>query len=146
MSWLDEISVASPCQESWEEMPGDARSRSCERCEQRVYDLSELSREEGLRLIGLASAGERVCARFRRRADGRVLTVDCPERLMKVRSASLLRQVAAALLALVGVGVGSGCESREPVMGEVCPPPPSPTEPAPVESRGRALPRAPEAG
>lgn len=74
---LDNVRVASPCKESWEQMEGDARVRHCARCDQNVYNLSEMTREEAERLI-LETEGS-LCARyFRRRQDGSILTKDCP--------------------------------------------------------------------
>lgn len=75
---LDRIRIASPCDMRWEEMTGDDdRARHCSRCERWVYDLSKLRRAEAEALVE-AREGERLCARFFRREDGRVMTVDCP--------------------------------------------------------------------
>lgn len=57
-------------------MAGDERVRRCGRCSLRVYNLAALSEAEGQRLI--AEMEGRVWARLYRRADGTVLTRDCP--------------------------------------------------------------------
>lgn len=153
MSWLDGIRVASPCQESWEDMSGDERVRHCARCEHEVYDLSGLSRVEAEALVGEAARGASICARFRRRADGRVITADCPSRLARGRRSGW-RRAAAALLAGLGASVFQGCEPEpEPmVMGKmVCPPnlqqpSPSPSSVAPLGTRVGQGKRLPEAG
>lgn len=72
---LDDIRIASPCGERWERMRGDARSRTCDRCELRVYNLVEFSREEIQDLIFKTDG--RLCARIYRRRDGRIMTRDC---------------------------------------------------------------------
>ncbi|HEY0429927.1 MAG TPA: hypothetical protein VGC76_19240 [Pyrinomonadaceae bacterium] len=73
---LDNVGVASPCSQDWNEMIGDERKRYCGDCKLNVYNLSGMSRTEAENLI-LNSEG-RLCVRFYRRADGSVLTKDCP--------------------------------------------------------------------
>ncbi len=74
---LDHIRVASPCAETWEAMPGDAQVRHCGRCNQNVYNLSELTRDEAESLL-IEKEG-RLCIRYYRRPkDGTILTRDCP--------------------------------------------------------------------
>ena len=63
-SKLDQISVVVPCHESWERMRGDERVRFCQRCNQRVYNISAMRREEALAMI---ESGEPRCVRFFRR-------------------------------------------------------------------------------
>ncbi len=78
------LKVASPCTEKWESMVGDERTRRCERCALNVFNVSELSEAEMLELFAKAN-GARVCARFFQRADGTVLTRDCPVGLARLR-------------------------------------------------------------
>jgi len=73
---LEGLRVASPCPAKWEDMVGDDRVRFCGSCAKNVYDLSAMTRDEAERFV--ASRTEAVCVTFRRRADGRVLTSDCP--------------------------------------------------------------------
>ncbi|MBA3459226.1 MAG: hypothetical protein H0T46_04650 [Deltaproteobacteria bacterium] len=74
---LDNLHVASPCKEDWNAMSGDARVRHCGRCDQNVYNLSEMTREEAESLL-FAKEGK-LCARYyRRKHDGAVMTKDCP--------------------------------------------------------------------
>jgi hypothetical protein len=58
-------------------MIGDDRVRFCRRCEQNVYNIAEMSRVEAQAL--LESNEGRRCVRVFRRADGTILTKDCPE-------------------------------------------------------------------
>lgn len=74
---LDNIRVASPCSQDWDEMSGDERARFCGECKLNVYNLSGMSRREAENLI-FQSEGNRLCVRFFRRADGTILTKDCP--------------------------------------------------------------------
>ena len=136
--WLNEIEVASPCHEDWAAMRGDERARHCASCRQDVYDLSGLSRAEALSLVRRAQGGEEVCVRFRRRADGTVLTADCPSQVRRARVLRKgLRGVAASAAALLGGALAQGCEpgpSAPPpftqVMGKMMAPVPSPGDPA----------------
>src|SRR5258706_11237191 len=73
---LDNIRVASPCSANWEEMFGDDRKRFCGDCKLNVYNLSGMTRRQAESLI-INSEG-RLCVRFFRRADGTVLTKNCP--------------------------------------------------------------------
>lgn len=73
---LDNISVASPCPANWDEMYGDDRKRFCGECKLNVYNLSGMTRRDAEDLI--RNWEGRLCVRFYRRADGTVLTEDCP--------------------------------------------------------------------
>jgi hypothetical protein len=73
---LENIRIASPCAADWNEMIGNERERFCGACKLNVYNLSGMSRREAENLI-LQSEGS-LCVRFYRRADGTVLTKDCP--------------------------------------------------------------------
>ncbi len=74
---LDNIRVAAPCAEDWNGMQGDAQVRHCARCDQNVYNLSEMTREEAEAL--LVEREGKLCVRyFRRKQDGTILTRNCP--------------------------------------------------------------------
>ena len=76
LSPLDALRIARPCSADWEAMEGTDRVRSCAACSLHVYNLSALSAAEARALIQ-ETEGRR-CVRFYRRADGTVLTQDCP--------------------------------------------------------------------
>jgi hypothetical protein len=107
---LEGIRIASPCTAAWNEMEGDDRFRFCRQCQKYVYNLSSMSRLEAEALVN--SVEGRVCVRFYKRADGTVLTEDCPVGLrQKVIHWTLgsLAGAVAVLLALVGAdATGSG--------------------------------------
>ena len=75
-SLLDRLYVAKPCTADWEAMAGDERVRFCNLCKLNVYNLSAMSRQEAETLI--AQTEGRLCTKFYRRADGTILTQDCP--------------------------------------------------------------------
>ena len=75
-SLLKQVHVAAPCAESWEAMPGGDTVRACDRCQHRVYNLSEMTADEAETL--LRETEGRLCVRFYRRADGTIMTKDCP--------------------------------------------------------------------
>jgi len=91
---LDRITVASPCHASWDEMLGDDRVRFCLSCEKNVYNLSAMTREEAERL--LQERGDDLCVRFYQRADGTIMTQDCPVGARKKRRKKLALAVAGA--------------------------------------------------
>ncbi|NUP12510.1 MAG: hypothetical protein HOW73_41220 [Polyangiaceae bacterium] len=74
-SFLEDLRIASPCKADWQKMEGDDRVRFCGICEKHVYDLRNMTRDEAESL--LRSKGE-ACVRMARRADGSVITSDCP--------------------------------------------------------------------
>jgi hypothetical protein len=73
---LDNIQIASPCPADWNQMFGDERKRFCGDCKLNVYNLSDMTRHEAENLI-MSSEG-RLCVRFFRRADGTIITKNCP--------------------------------------------------------------------
>src|SRR5262245_24545285 len=92
---LDRVQIAKPCSANWAEMSGDERTRRCALCSLDVYDLSQMTRAEAETL--LAERTGRTCVRLWRRADGTVITADCP---VGVRAAwRKVRWAAAAVLA-----------------------------------------------
>jgi hypothetical protein len=70
---LEQIKIASPCTANWDAMEGDDRVRFCAECKKNVFNISAMTRSEAEALLG----GE-ICVRLYRRADGTVLTSDCP--------------------------------------------------------------------
>jgi len=98
--------VASPCPASWEAMEGDERVRFCRQCGLHVYNLAALTTAEAESLV--ARTGGRLCARLYRRADGTVLTSDCPRGLAAARRRVALAAGAAlaAVLSLCGGAFG----------------------------------------
>lgn len=100
---LEKLTIASPCRARWSEMPGDHKVRFCSLCGLNVYNLSALDRREAQALVREREG--RLCVRFYRRADGSVLTADCPIGLRAARlRLARLAGVMATLLAAAGGG------------------------------------------
>jgi hypothetical protein len=97
---VDSLRVASPCPKAWDDMVGDDRVRFCDQCSLRVYNLSELTPAETQNLI--SSAGGKLCGRLFRRADGTVLTKDCPVGLRAFRK-RISRRAGAAFATVLGL-------------------------------------------
>jgi len=139
---LENIRIAAPCSARWEDMKGDDRVRFCASCEKNVYNLSAMPGEEAERLI--AEKNGTACVRLYKRADGTVLTADCPVGVRKRR----VRRVVAG--AVTGAGLMAGAwgllfaRMGKPVMvqGEfaVMQGEPSTVMGAPVPVMGSALP------
>jgi hypothetical protein len=110
---LDRISIASPCSARWEDMVGDDRVRRCADCNLNVHNLSAMTRPEAEAVLAKLAEG-RLCAQFVRRADGTILTQDCPVGLARVRAAARRALVrAAALVGLVSAAsVAAGMTAR----------------------------------
>lgn len=80
---INSLRVASPCSVGWETMTGDERVRHCNSCQLNIYNTAEMTAREVERLIERREG--RLCIRLYRRADGNVLTKDCPVGLRAVR-------------------------------------------------------------
>lgn len=83
-------------------MSGDDRVRHCQRCDLNVYNLSEINRTEAEDLI--RSNEGRLCVRYYARADGTVITRDCPvgRGLVRRRLRWIAACVVGAFSALIG--------------------------------------------
>lgn len=93
---LDNIHIASPCPANWDEMYGDDRKRFCGDCKLNIYNLSGMTRDEAETLI--MNAEGRLCVRIYRRADGSVITADCPVGWEKIKQRTRVYATAVASL------------------------------------------------
>src|ERR1051325_9848379 len=100
---VDSIRIASPCSARWEDMEGDDRARFCGQCRKHVFNFSAMTRQEAESLIR-AKEGK-LCGRFYRRRDGRVLTADCS--VGGARRRSRLGRLSGLLFATVLLSLGS---------------------------------------
>jgi hypothetical protein len=108
---MERLRIAAPCRAAWEEMAGDARVRHCTLCSLNVYNFAEMTRDEVREL--LVRTEGRVCARLYRRADGTVLTRNCPTGLqaLRKRATRIATAAAAALFNLSAMAFGgTTCE------------------------------------
>lgn len=113
---LNDVQVASPCSERWDEMIGDERTRFCLKCDKNVYDVSAMTRDEAEALIAQAEGGDAgLCLRLFRRKDGTVITSDCPVGRRRRR----VTRVAAAALAFGGGALAFAAYDTACTMGEM---------------------------
>ena len=113
---LSNIKIASPCSQDWNEMVGTDRRRFCGECKLNVYNLSGMTSGEAENL--LMNFEGRLCVRFYRRADGSVLTKDCPVGWQAVkRRVSRVSTAAASLIfgIISGLGLNSYLFNKEEI-------------------------------
>lgn len=111
---LSNLRIASPCSVKWSEMTGDERVRHCSLCQLNVYNLREMKRDE-IRELLIQKEG-RVCVQMHQRADGTLLTRDCPRgvRALRIRFAKIAAAVIATFLNFSAAAFGqSSCEKPD---------------------------------
>jgi hypothetical protein len=115
---LDRVRIAAPCRADWDQMIGNDRARFCGQCNLNVYNLSSMTKAEAESFI--AGNEGRLCVRFYRRADGSILTNNCPVglRAIRRRMSSFAKAISSAVLSFfAGLGVyeaGSSPAQFEP--------------------------------
>ena len=107
---LDSIRIATPCSAKWEDMTGDERVRLCAQCALHVYNFENMTSTEVRELVTQTEG--RVCGRFYRRADGRMVTSDCPIAYEKLKyrlglAASMVVGVLTAAIGAIAVAAGA---------------------------------------
>jgi len=80
---LDNLRIAAPCSTEWSAMQGDERVRFCGSCEKNVYNLIGMTDDEANAL--LTDHEGNACIRAYQRADGTLMTQNCPVGLRKLR-------------------------------------------------------------
>ena len=97
---LDHLKIAAPCSADWDQMFSfeDKRVRFCSQCNLNVYNLSGMNRREAEDLITKTEG--RLCVRFYCKADGSVLTQNCPVGLKKIK-----RRVARVAQVVIGMAL-----------------------------------------
>jgi len=119
---LSSIKIASPCGADWNEMMGDERRRFCGECKLNVYNLSGMSQREAENL--LLNSEARLCVRFYKRADGTILTKDCPVgwKAIKQKVSKIATAFASLIFAaLSGIGLANyfAESSEQQLMGKI---------------------------
>ncbi|HZH33029.1 MAG TPA: hypothetical protein VEY11_19845 [Pyrinomonadaceae bacterium] len=142
---LSYVRVAAPCQADWKKMRGNERVRFCDQCSMNVYNLSNMTKQDAESLV-LGAEG-RLCVRYYHRADGTILTGNCPVglRALKRRVSGFSRAVVSSVLSFfAGMAVLAGMEmtrnsldaakeasldliSPVPLTNDTAPPPPQET-------------------
>lgn len=103
-------------------MVGNDRKRFCGECSLNVYNLSGMTKYDAENLLRLSEG--RLCVRYFQRPDGTVLTKDCP-----VGWAAVKRRISLAAAAVFGlflsvigtIGVMSVFGRKNVVMGKIIP-------------------------
>lgn len=125
---LEDVRIASPCNAGWDDMIGDDKARFCGQCRKNVYNLSAMTRAEAEALLEEREGS--MCVRLYRRADGTVLTADCPDGLRNKRVRLAVISAGAGLFAAAGIAgfAATTCTmgAVRPVQGEVAYTPPEP--------------------
>lgn len=98
---LSRIYIAAPCSVDWDSMDGDERVRHCQQCKLNVYNTAKMSAKETVALIRKSEG--RTCLRLFRRADGTLITENCPVGLRYLRDCFKLA-VASILSLIVIIG------------------------------------------
>lgn len=152
---LELIQIASPCTANWEAMQGDDRMRHCGECNLHVFNISDMTRDEATAF--LAERTGRTCVRMFKRADGTVITRDCPVGVAALRARFVRLTLATLALFLTLTATALSAFARLPyfnsylsqgkfdrfhqrnnslmVMGGICPPPAMPNPvPAPLNA------------
>jgi len=117
---LGKIKIASPCSADWNEMYGDEQKRFCGDCKLNVYNLSGMSKADAEALV--MNAEGRLCVRFYQRADGSVITQDCPVgwAKMKQRTRAVLAAAFSMVMAVVtGVFFVSLLSPKRAIIGDL---------------------------
>ncbi|MDT4967060.1 MAG: hypothetical protein QOJ64_1797 [Acidobacteriota bacterium] len=110
---LDSVSVAAPCTAGWDNMIGDEQVRFCGQCNLNVYNLSGMTKQAAERVI--AHTEGRLCIRYFRRADGTILTKNCPVGLRAIRrrvTRVATSLASAALSFFAGILMATGLRER----------------------------------
>ena len=115
---LESIRIANPCSADWNKMQGNDRARFCQSCEKNVYNLSDMTRAAAENLVREKEGN--VCVRFYRRADGTVLTDDCPVGLRPARRGAvwMARAALAGIAAFAALVAGAAHAARVGNEGE----------------------------
>lgn len=115
--YLDTLRIASPCNEAWDNMVGDERTRFCGKCQKNVHNISEMTRDEAETF--LESTAGAACVRMYKRVDGTILTADCPVGVRKKRVKRLFLATVGGGLAAVAGAVAFWQYEETVVMGDI---------------------------
>jgi hypothetical protein len=118
---LNNLKIASPCPANWDKMYGNNKVRFCGECKLNVYNLSGMTKTEAETL--LVETEGRLCVRYFRRADGTVLTQDCPVgwRALKKRVTNLAAAACTLVLGLMSAIMVTVPNRNEPLVGKLEP-------------------------
>ena len=113
---VDSLKIAKPCNANWLQMDGDTRARHCALCKKNVYNVAGMTRSDVTNLINNNEG--KVCMRLSRRADGTVITKDCPVGLAGIRKRMSVAAMMGFLILFSGLAMAKNVrygEKRERV-------------------------------
>ncbi|MBV6459501.1 MAG: hypothetical protein HONBIEJF_02649 [Fimbriimonadaceae bacterium] len=124
---VNRLRIASPCSMRWEHMEGDERSRYCSACKLSVLNVAGMTRNEVADAVRMREG--RLCMRLLRRADGTVVTKDCPvgARAIRLRIARSLAVCSTMFASAIGWTIhskwkeemGERAETASPITGKL---------------------------
>jgi hypothetical protein len=144
---LKNLKVASPCSSNWDGMYGDEKVRFCGECKLNVYNLSGMTKLEAEKLL-LNTEG-RLCVRYYTRADGSVITQDCPVgwRAFKKRVSNLAAAACSLVLGIFAIFMFIAPARENVTVGTLevlhTPTPTPVSTPSPYMTMGAVAPRKP---
>jgi len=118
---ISKLGVSKPCPIPWESMIGNDRVRKCDTCQLNIFNIESMTTSEVEKLIS-SSQPYRLCIRLVRRADGTVMTRDCPKGLSAYRKrlTSLVTVSIAAVLSAFSVSYGQHKDANTINNGVTC--------------------------
>lgn len=121
MDELKRVVIAAPCPLEWEQMAGNDRVRFCNSCSKNVYNISDMTAKEAQAF--LEENGTSQCVRLYRRADGTLMTDNCPVGLRALRNRArmvykIVASAAASFMAFMP-GVKNGAHAQQAEPGQV---------------------------
>jgi Carboxypeptidase regulatory-like domain len=108
---INRLRIASACPADWSKMAGDDRVRNCSACKLNVYNTSELTEGQVQSLVEKREG--RLCIRLYKRADGTVITRDCPVGI-RAYYRKTARSAGLALSAVLGLFTTAALAQIEP--------------------------------
>jgi hypothetical protein len=134
---LNNVKIASPCPANWDGMYGNDKVRFCGDCKLNVYNLSGMSKTDAEDL--LRNTEGRLCVKYFRRADGTILTQDCPVgwRALRKRASNLAAAACTLILGILGFfAFTSGDKNEGKLIGRLLPVLTTPTPTPPDHTMG----------
>lgn len=105
---IDRIRIESPCDADWDSMTGNEQVRFCEHCNLSVHNLSEMTRQQAVRLV--QNSNGRLCVRYVRRPEDIGKPAALPVQLYSVtRRAS--RIAAGAFTAVLSLSAAAAAQT-----------------------------------
>lgn len=119
---LDNLLLAFPCPIKWESMDGDERERLCKQCSQKVYNISDMTKDEAEAFLAENVERDDACLFFYQRSDGTIKTDNCPRYLRPLRDFAFWVNksvsLGAALIVSCAVSACSGRSVQPVVAGD----------------------------